>query len=141
MVFEYIIRPLLRPIKELTTDFTVFRCGRGKFTVRTQFSPRVLRGRGGRVKLAACPRLLPRGGAAVTHLAHRPAAYRPRAPCLPSPLPPRVRIVTRERAFSSAKARRLLGYTPATPLKEGIRRTVGFFKHLRADAPPDAKAK
>lgn len=77
MVFEYIIRPLLRPIKELTTDFTVFR----------------------------------------------------------------VRIVTRERAFSSAKARRLLGYTPATPLKEGIRRTVGFFKHLRADAPPDAKAK
>lgn len=25
MAFEYIIRPLLSPIKELTTDFTVFR--------------------------------------------------------------------------------------------------------------------
>jgi hypothetical protein len=28
MLFEYVIRPLLRPIKELTTDFTVFRWGR-----------------------------------------------------------------------------------------------------------------
>lgn len=27
MLFEYVIRPLLRPIKELTTDFTVFRWG------------------------------------------------------------------------------------------------------------------
>lgn len=27
MLFEYVIRPLLRPIKELSTDFTVFRCG------------------------------------------------------------------------------------------------------------------
>jgi nucleoside-diphosphate-sugar epimerase len=45
-----------------------------------------------------------------------------------------VRIVTRQRAFSSAKARRLLGYTPATPLQEGVRRTVAAFAHLRADA-------
>jgi hypothetical protein len=26
MLFEYVIRPLLRPIKELNTDFTVNRC-------------------------------------------------------------------------------------------------------------------
>lgn len=77
MLFEYVIRPLLRPIKELTTDFTVFR----------------------------------------------------------------VRIVTRQRAFSSAKARRLLGYTPATPLKEGIRRTVEHFEHLRADGAGDRKTR
>jgi nucleoside-diphosphate-sugar epimerase len=49
-----------------------------------------------------------------------------------------VRIVTRERAFSCAKARRLLGYTPATPLREGIRRTVAYFDNLRADAPAGA---
>ena len=76
MLFEYVIRPLLRPIKELTTDFTVFR----------------------------------------------------------------VRLVTRQRAFSCAKARRVLGYAPATPLAEGVRRTVAHFAHLRADADANAAA-
>jgi sterol-4alpha-carboxylate 3-dehydrogenase (decarboxylating) len=67
MLFEYVIRPLLKPIKELSTDFTVFR----------------------------------------------------------------VRIVTRQRAFSCDKARSLLGYTPAVPLREAIDRTVAYFGHLR----------
>lgn len=69
MLFEYVIRPLLKPFKELSTDFTVFR----------------------------------------------------------------VRLVTRQRAFSADKARRLLGYVPKVPLKEGIKRTVAQFEHLRAD--------
>lgn len=67
MLFEYIIRPLLRPIKELSTDFTVFR----------------------------------------------------------------VRIVTRQRAFSCDKARKSLGYVPAVPLDKAIQRTVKHFEHLR----------
>lgn len=77
MLFEYVIRPLLKPIKELSTDFTVFR----------------------------------------------------------------VRIVTRQRAFSCEKAKKLLGYVPGVPLQEGIQRTVAHFEHLRnADAPAAAKA-
>lgn len=75
--FEYVIRPLLKPIKELSTDFTVFR----------------------------------------------------------------VRIVTRQRAFSCDKAKELLGYTPATPLAEGIRRTVRHFEALRNPAPAAAAGK
>eukprot|EP00882_Tetradesmus_deserticola_P024676 GHRQ01026983.1.p3 GENE.GHRQ01026983.1~~GHRQ01026983.1.p3 ORF type:complete len:107 (+),score=36.24 GHRQ01026983.1:472-792(+) len=67
MLFEYVIRPLLKPIKELSTDFTVFR----------------------------------------------------------------VRIVTRQRAFSCDKAKRMLGYVPAVPLRGGIARTVAHFEHLR----------
>ncbi|KAF8068313.1 Nsdhl [Scenedesmus sp. PABB004] len=76
MIFEYIIRPLLRPIKELSTDFTVFR----------------------------------------------------------------VRIVTRQRAFSCARARDLLGYVPAVSIAEGVSRTCAHFAHLRnPDAPPPAE--
>lgn len=71
MLFEYVIRPALAPIKQLSTDFTVFR----------------------------------------------------------------VRIVTRQRAFSCDKARRLLGYVPDTPLAEGIARTVRHFEHLRNATP------
>lgn len=70
MLFEYVIRPLLKPIKELTTDFTVFR----------------------------------------------------------------VRIVTRQRAFSSEKAKRMLSYAPAVSLDDGIRKTVKSFEHLRNPA-------
>jgi sterol-4alpha-carboxylate 3-dehydrogenase (decarboxylating) len=68
MLFEYVIRPLLKPIKELYTDFTVFR----------------------------------------------------------------VKIVTRQRAFSSKKAKELLGYVPAVSIEEGVKRTVRHFSHLRA---------
>jgi sterol-4alpha-carboxylate 3-dehydrogenase (decarboxylating) len=76
MLFEYVIRPLLKPIKELSTDFTVFR----------------------------------------------------------------VRIVTRQRAFSCEKAKNMLGYVPAVPLKEGVARTVAHFEHLRNPDAPAAKA-
>lgn len=48
--------------------------------------------------------------------------------------------MTRQRAFSCAKARRLLGYTPATPLREGIQRTVQHFEHLRADVDQGGQA-
>lgn len=70
MLFEYVIRPLLKPIKELSTDFTVFR----------------------------------------------------------------VRIVTRQRAFSCEKAKQQLGYVPAVPLEQGIQRTVEHFSHLKNTA-------
>lgn len=78
MLFEYIIRPLLAPIKKLSTDFTVFR----------------------------------------------------------------VKIVTRQRAFSCDKARQMLGYVPAVSLSDAIARTVKHFEHLRnPDAPaPGASA-
>jgi nucleoside-diphosphate-sugar epimerase len=46
----------------------------------------------------------------------------------------RVRIVTRQRAFSADKARRLLGYTPEVSVAEGLRRTVAHFAHLRNGA-------
>lgn len=39
MLFEYVIRPLLRPIKELTTDFTVFRCGLLSLLISCAYSP------------------------------------------------------------------------------------------------------
>jgi len=68
MLFEYVIRPLLKPIKELSTDFTVFR----------------------------------------------------------------VKIVTRQRAFSCKKAKELLGYVPAVSIQEAVKRTVTHFGHLRA---------
>jgi sterol-4alpha-carboxylate 3-dehydrogenase (decarboxylating) len=71
MLFEYVIRPLLAPIKQLSTDFTVFR----------------------------------------------------------------VKIVTRQRAFSCEKAKKLLGYVPAVSLEDAIKRTVKHFEHLRN---PDA---
>jgi plant 3beta-hydroxysteroid-4alpha-carboxylate 3-dehydrogenase len=78
MLFEYVIRPLLKPIKELSTDFTVFR----------------------------------------------------------------VRIVATQRAFSCERARRLLGYTPAVSMAEGIRRTCAHFDHLRnPDGPGCADGK
>jgi sterol-4alpha-carboxylate 3-dehydrogenase (decarboxylating) len=78
MLFEYVIRPLLRPIKELSTDFTVFR----------------------------------------------------------------VRIVTRQRAFSCDKARKMLGYVPAVSLEDAIKRTVKHFEHLRnTDAAAGARVK
>jgi hypothetical protein len=77
MLFEYVIRPLAKPFKELSTDFTVFR----------------------------------------------------------------VRVVTRQRAFSCDKARRLLGYVPAVPLREAVSRTVAHFAHLRnPDAGSDGGA-
>jgi sterol-4alpha-carboxylate 3-dehydrogenase (decarboxylating) len=78
MLFEYVIRPLLRPIKELSTDFTVFR----------------------------------------------------------------VRIVTRQRAFSCDKARKMLDYVPAVSLEDAIKRTVKHFEHLRnTDAAAGARVK
>lgn len=67
MLFEYVIRPLLAPIKQLSTDFTVFR----------------------------------------------------------------VKIVTRQRAFSCEKAKKQLGYVPAVSLEDAIKRTVKHFEHLR----------
>eukprot|EP00775_Hariotina_reticulata_P012775 gene12775-12903_t len=70
MLFEYVIRPLVKPIKELSTDFTVFR----------------------------------------------------------------VRVVTRQRAFSCEKAKRLLGFVPAVSLQQGIQRTVKHFEKLRNPA-------
>jgi sterol-4alpha-carboxylate 3-dehydrogenase (decarboxylating) len=76
MLFEYVIRPMVKPIKELSTDFTVFR----------------------------------------------------------------VRIVTRQRAFSCEKAKMLLGYTPAVSLKQGIQRTVEHFVGLRNPAATAAAA-
>jgi sterol-4alpha-carboxylate 3-dehydrogenase (decarboxylating) len=42
-----------------------------------------------------------------------------------------VRIVTRQRAFSCDKARRMLGYVPAVSLADAIKRTVKHFEHLR----------
>jgi nucleoside-diphosphate-sugar epimerase len=52
----------------------------------------------------------------------------------------RVRIVTRARAFNGDKARRVLGYVPRVSVQEGLGRTVGYFAHLRKDAPVGAGA-
>jgi nucleoside-diphosphate-sugar epimerase len=52
----------------------------------------------------------------------------------------RVRIVTRARAFSGDKARRLLGYAPRVSVQEGLARTVAHFAHLRKGAPAAAAA-
>lgn len=40
----------------------------------------------------------------------------------------RVSFFQNNRAFSVAKARRLLGYQPQVPLREGIRRTIGWYR-------------
>eukprot|EP00899_Mesostigma_viride_P019715 jgi/Mesvir1/27745/Mv07435-RA.1 len=45
--------------------------------------------------------------------------------------PSRVRLATTSRVFSSARAARLLGYRPVTPLEEGMRRTVAASAHLK----------
>lgn len=39
--------------------------------------------------------------------------------------------MTRQRAFSCDKARRMLGYIPAVSLSDAIKRTVEHFEHLR----------
>lgn len=39
--------------------------------------------------------------------------------------------MTRQRAFSCDKARRMLGYIPAVSLSDAIKRTVKHFEHLR----------
>ncbi|KAG0571474.1 hypothetical protein KC19_VG014300 [Ceratodon purpureus] len=49
--------------------------------------------------------------------------------------PVRLRLVTVTRTFDCSRAKVLLGYKPIVSLEEGIRRTVGSFPELRADAP------
>jgi nucleoside-diphosphate-sugar epimerase len=44
----------------------------------------------------------------------------------------RVGIVARDFHFSCAKAKRVLGYAPRVPLREGLRRTVAWYREWRA---------
>eukprot|EP00897_Mesotaenium_endlicherianum_P009069 jgi/Mesen1/8190/ME000044S07461 len=44
--------------------------------------------------------------------------------------PSRIRIATKWRVYSSARAARMLGYAPVVPLDEGIRRCIAAFQHL-----------
>lgn len=64
----------------------------------------------------------------------------------------RIKLSVRNRIFSSHRARRDLSYEPQVSMKEGLRRTLEAFKHLRKEAlmgdpkppttaPPDKQAK
>lgn len=46
--------------------------------------------------------------------------------------PFRITVAASNRTFSCAKARRLLGYTPAVGMDEALRRTLAAFQHLHA---------
>ncbi|KAJ3673193.1 hypothetical protein LUZ60_006567 [Juncus effusus] len=51
---------------------------------------------------------------------------------VPQLTPSRIRLLTCNRTFSSAKAKEQLGYEPIVPLQEGLRRTIESYPHLRA---------
>lgn len=52
---------------------------------------------------------------------------------VPQLTPSRVRLLSRSRTFSCSKANDRLGYRPIVSLKEGIRRTIESYPHLRGD--------
>ncbi|CAA2987598.1 3beta-hydroxysteroid-dehydrogenase decarboxylase isoform 2 [Olea europaea subsp. europaea] len=54
---------------------------------------------------------------------------------VPQLTPSRTRLLSCSRTFDCSKANDRLGYTPIVPLKEGLRRTIESYPHLRADVP------
>nr|XP_017246119.1 PREDICTED: 3beta-hydroxysteroid-dehydrogenase/decarboxylase-like [Daucus carota subsp. sativus] len=52
---------------------------------------------------------------------------------VPQLTPSRVRLLSCNRTFDCSKANDLLGYSPVVPLKEGLRRTIDSYSHLRAE--------
>ncbi|GAB2248260.1 hypothetical protein Droror1_Dr00008142 [Drosera rotundifolia] len=52
---------------------------------------------------------------------------------VPQLTPPRIRLLSCNRTFSSLKAKDRLGYTPIVSLQEGLERTIESYSHLRAD--------
>ncbi|CAA3006607.1 3beta-hydroxysteroid-dehydrogenase decarboxylase [Olea europaea subsp. europaea] len=54
---------------------------------------------------------------------------------VPQFTPSRIRLLSCSRTFDCSKANDRLGYTPIVPLKEGLRRTIESYPHLRADVP------
>ncbi|XP_072980235.1 3beta-hydroxysteroid-dehydrogenase/decarboxylase [Typha angustifolia] len=51
---------------------------------------------------------------------------------VPQLTPSRIRLLTCNRTFSCAKAKDQLGYEPIVTLKEGLKRTIESYSHLRA---------
>ncbi|XP_020600113.1 3beta-hydroxysteroid-dehydrogenase/decarboxylase-like isoform X2 [Phalaenopsis equestris] len=51
---------------------------------------------------------------------------------VPQLTPSRVRLLSCERTFSCSKARDHIGYEPIVSLKDGLRKTIDSFSHLRA---------
>ncbi|KAL1337689.1 hypothetical protein HN51_032391 [Arachis hypogaea] len=52
---------------------------------------------------------------------------------VPQLTPSRVRLLSCNRTFDCSKAKERLGYEPIVTLKEGLRRTIDSFSHLRAE--------
>lgn len=55
---------------------------------------------------------------------------------VPQLTPSRVRLLTCNRTFNSAKANDRLGYLPIVPLQEGLKRTIESYSDLRAELLP-----
>ncbi|CAH1446164.1 unnamed protein product [Lactuca virosa] len=55
---------------------------------------------------------------------------------VPQLTPSRIRLLTCNRTFSSAKANDRLGYVPIVPLQEGLKRTIESYSDLRAELLP-----
>jgi len=51
---------------------------------------------------------------------------------VPQLTPSRIRLLSCNRTFSCSRAKDQLGYEPIVPLKEGLKRTVESYPHLRA---------
>ncbi|XP_058108580.1 3beta-hydroxysteroid-dehydrogenase/decarboxylase isoform X1 [Magnolia sinica] len=52
---------------------------------------------------------------------------------VPQLIPSRIRLLSCNRTFSCSKAKDQLGYMPIVSLKEGLKRTVESYSHLRAE--------
>lgn len=55
---------------------------------------------------------------------------------VPQLTPSRIRLLTCNRTFNSAKANDRLGYLPIVPLQEGLKRTIESYSDLRAELLP-----
>ncbi|KVH98584.1 3-beta hydroxysteroid dehydrogenase/isomerase [Cynara cardunculus var. scolymus] len=66
----------------------------------------------------------------VERIYHLLAPYGMKVPQL---TPSRIRLLTCNRTFSSFKANDRLGYRPIVPLKEGLKKTIESYSHLRAE--------
>ncbi|KAF5748373.1 hypothetical protein HS088_TW04G00326 [Tripterygium wilfordii] len=55
---------------------------------------------------------------------------------VPQLTPSRIRLLSCSRSFDCSKARERLGYTPIVSLKEGLKRTLETYPHLRAEHQP-----